>query len=426
MYGNVKTRRSPPGGVSQSSGFFQQGQGGRTVLPPLSSAFPTSSRSPVPGHYPNPYSQTRPSPAKAEHSASAYHQWPPSTSPVTTAQPHSSTIYEQCDSRYQEACGSYQQRPSPSMSTAPHGSRQLPPLSVHSPMVRDDRSQGANYGSVGPQIQYCDIRSPTATYPTEYTQYQHQTPYSYPPVPDPRSHAFPLPHLPHHCHQISLVYPQERGLPASVDPPYPRGPVTGLPLSQEPVSVLTTPEEPVIKKKRKRADAAQLKVLNETYARTAFPSTEERAELARKLDMSARSVQIWFQNKRQAARQTSRQASSSTNNASRHQPFAMTSQANDLTHASSRQASGSTRYQSFTPTSQADDPTHTSSRQPSGSTRYQSFAPTSQANDPTHALCGGGTSSASVSPQQYLPHSDSRPPGSQDTGQSRHWDIDRR
>lgn len=40
-----KTRRSPPGGDSQNSGFFQTGQGGRTVLPPLSSAFPTS-RSP--------------------------------------------------------------------------------------------------------------------------------------------------------------------------------------------------------------------------------------------------------------------------------------------------------------------------------------------------------------------------------------------
>ena len=69
------------------------------------------------------------------------------------------------------------------------------------------------------------------------------------------------------------------------------------------------PEVPV-KKKRKRAgeffvptafrlvlmllpDAEQLKVLNETYNRTAFPSTEERIELAKKLGMSARSVQIW-------------------------------------------------------------------------------------------------------------------------------------
>jgi len=36
-----KSRRSSPG-ESQGSVFFQTGQGGRTVLPPLSSAFPTS------------------------------------------------------------------------------------------------------------------------------------------------------------------------------------------------------------------------------------------------------------------------------------------------------------------------------------------------------------------------------------------------
>ena len=50
----------------------------------------------------------------------------------------------------------------------------------------------------------------------------------------------------------------------------------------------------IIKKKRKRADAHQLAVLNETYERTAFPSTEERAALAKQLDMSPRSVQIWL------------------------------------------------------------------------------------------------------------------------------------
>jgi homeobox protein YOX1/YHP1 len=59
-----------------------------------------------------------------------------------------------------------------------------------------------------------------------------------------------------------------------------------------PISPIS-PEEPTVKKKRKRADAAQLKVLNETYNRTAFPSTEERIALAKMLDMSARSVQIW-------------------------------------------------------------------------------------------------------------------------------------
>ena len=56
----------------------------------------------------------------------------------------------------------------------------------------------------------------------------------------------------------------------------------------------TETTEPTIKKKRKRADARQLEALNGVYARTAFPSTEERQQLARDLDMSARSVQIWL------------------------------------------------------------------------------------------------------------------------------------
>lgn len=42
-----------------------------------------------------------------------------------------------------------------------------------------------------------------------------------------------------------------------------------------------------------RLDASQLKVLNETYARNAFPSTEERNILAKQLNISPRSVQIW-------------------------------------------------------------------------------------------------------------------------------------
>ncbi len=52
-------------------------------------------------------------------------------------------------------------------------------------------------------------------------------------------------------------------------------------------------DKPITKMKRKRADASQLKLLNETYSRTAFPSTEERIALAKLLDMSPRSVQIW-------------------------------------------------------------------------------------------------------------------------------------
>ncbi|KAI6032903.1 hypothetical protein F5J12DRAFT_797234 [Pisolithus orientalis] len=310
-----KTRRSPPGGDSQSSGFFQTGQ--------------------VPSHYSNQYLQSRSSPAKAEHPVSTYSQWPTSATPVSVAQQHSSPLYEHhYDSRYQQAQG-YQPFPPRTSPPVPPDSRKLPPLSVPPTTMRDDRWQGGTYGSVGPQLNYGDIRSPTATYPSEYAQYQHQSSYSYPPVPDTRGHPSQL--SMHPCHPMSMgMYPPERGLPAQVEThgtsPYSRGPVTNTPLTQEPAAMLST-EEPAIKKKRKRADAAQLKVLNEVYSRTAFPSTEERADLAKKLDMSARSVQIWFQNKRQSMRQTTRQASSSVNTASQHQSFSAPSQGGDASHA---------------------------------------------------------------------------------------------
>lgn len=94
-----------------------------------------------------------------------------------------------------------------------------------------------------------------------------------------------------------------------------------------------TSEELAIKKKRKRADANQLKVLNEVYDRNPFPPTAERESLAVQLGMTPRSVQIWyhllirfifccvnshplclsrFQNKRQAARQGGRTSTTST------------------------------------------------------------------------------------------------------------------
>ena len=63
--------------------------------------------------------------------------------------------------------------------------------------------------------------------------------------------------------------------------------------SPVPHDVPSETAEPTIKK-RKRADARQLEALNGVYARTAFPSTEERQQLARDLDMSAGSVQNWL------------------------------------------------------------------------------------------------------------------------------------
>jgi hypothetical protein len=57
-----------------------------------------------------------------------------------------------------------------------------------------------------------------------------------------------------------------------------------------------------VKAKRKRASSAQLSALREVYEQTSFPSSETRKILARRLGMTPRSVQIWFQNQRQIAR----------------------------------------------------------------------------------------------------------------------------
>lgn len=65
--------------------------------------------------------------------------------------------------------------------------------------------------------------------------------------------------------------------------------------SQAPVSPTSnSPHVPTeTKPKRRRANAIQLSLLNETYARTMFPTTEERAEIARRINMTPRQVQIW-------------------------------------------------------------------------------------------------------------------------------------
>lgn len=57
-----------------------------------------------------------------------------------------------------------------------------------------------------------------------------------------------------------------------------------------------------VKPKRKRATPEQTNRLNEVFAETFFPTSNQRMDLAMELGMSARTVQIWFQNKRQGWR----------------------------------------------------------------------------------------------------------------------------
>jgi len=136
-----------------------------------------------------------------------------------------------------------------------------------------------------------NIRSPTASYPTTYVTY-----------PSSNQRSFYSYHLPTNDHH-SMGVPDDRSLFDDIDfrdlrssSPYSRSSgssqVSAASYTPPPASP-ASPEEPRVRKKRKRADAAQLKVLNETYNRTAFPSTEERHALAKALGMSARRVQIW-------------------------------------------------------------------------------------------------------------------------------------
>jgi homeobox protein YOX1/YHP1 len=150
-------------------------------------------------------------------------------------------------------------------------------------MSAGDRWQSTAYTPAQPQIAM-GPRSATVTYPMTYPQYTPS--HSYLPVLDPRSMPDEVPSVDQmHTFDRSGQLRTSRTASACER----RASIVTSPYAPPPA----TDDNPQIKKKRKRADAAQLQVLNEVYSRTAFPSTEERAELARKLDMTPRSVQIW-------------------------------------------------------------------------------------------------------------------------------------
>ena len=206
---------------------------------------------------------------------------------------------------------SYQMRASPGIPGNPEISRRVPPISIPS-HPRDADLWAGDPGHMNPYpasfslhaITDPDpIHSPSSSYPMNYDSSFHSMHQSgayqagygssldsrHLPHPHPM-HYQPDPHPPPHRNPHPGEWGALRGGDTHLVSPYARSPRDGLGHSpQDP----NPPEFPIVKKKRKRADAAQLKVLNDVYARTAFPTTEERLELAKKLDMSARSVQIW-------------------------------------------------------------------------------------------------------------------------------------
>jgi homeobox protein YOX1/YHP1 len=168
-------------------------------------------------------------------------------------------------------------RSTPPLISNPADSRRLPPLSTSSSPPPAERWPQQHFVPQPAFPPSNNIRSPMASYPAP-NQFMQQYPHTH----QPNVYQYPMSHPDSHLFDDVRIEPRSNS------------PFTAAPDRQPspPVSP-TSPEEPTVKKKRRRADANQLKVLNETYARTAFPSTEERIALAKMLDMSARSVQIW-------------------------------------------------------------------------------------------------------------------------------------
>ena len=178
----------------------------------------------------------------------------------------------------------YQSYRDPSTSYSNHPTT-LPPINSH---PRDERWQQNPYGSTSAANRVPDtVFSPVASYPGTSFQYLPQQP-SQGMLSDAR---FSLPINTSTSPSTGAI---RRG-PVSVERTATRSSAhTISPYSRHPPASDISSDHPPPKKKRKRADAEQLRVLNEVYARTAFPSTEERQELAIKLNMTPRSVQIWY------------------------------------------------------------------------------------------------------------------------------------
>jgi hypothetical protein len=155
--------------------------------------------------------------------------------------------------------------------------------------VRDERWQLDPYGGTPPTKRAPErVFSPVASYPGPSFQYPAQNP-PQGMLPDPR-YSVPI---------NTSASPSTGGLrrgPVSVERTTTRSSAhaTTSPYPRHPHISDISSDHPPPKKRRKRANAEQLRVLNEVYARNASPSIEERKELAAKLDMAHRSVQTWY------------------------------------------------------------------------------------------------------------------------------------
>lgn len=120
---------------------------------------------------------------------------------------------------------------------------------------------------------------------------------------------FPLPpDRDQHYHQEQPQWPQPQSQ-SQLQAPAQERRDSSLEGHQSSSAYLSASSRASQKHKRRRATSLQLEALDEVFERTMFPTTEVRNGLARELEMSNRTVQIWFQNKRQAFRANERKHS---------------------------------------------------------------------------------------------------------------------
>lgn len=72
-------------------------------------------------------------------------------------------------------------------------------------------------------------------------------------------------------------------------------------------------DKDLTRKKRRRTSPMELHILEEEFSRCSKPSKTIREDIARRVDMTEKAVQIWFQNRRQAVRKQELLFSSSSN-----------------------------------------------------------------------------------------------------------------
>jgi len=166
-----------------------------------------------------------------------------------------------------------------------HNSPSLEPSSPSQPVSLRVSSLGVSHHS--PFLPASSSRAPTSPY-------DHPIPPLSPSSYAGAAHASRHHHDRHHRNQRSLVDPY----------PSPHSHVSGR-RTVSPLNALRSGgtgsgtgkgagETAGGKKRRARATPEQLEILNQVYARTPFPSTQERIDLAATLGMTPRSVQIWY------------------------------------------------------------------------------------------------------------------------------------